>query len=66
MSVVDSNEYWNFYEVRNTGQELKVKLILDEVFRFKDTYDELGCPFYDITHIPQIVQRDNPGEIGSA
>ena len=43
-----SHEPWNIYRILRTGQEIKIKLAVDEVNRFKDSYDQNGLPFYQV------------------
>lgn len=43
-----SHEPWNIYRVLRTGQEIKIKLAVDEINRFKDAFDQNGSPFYQV------------------
>lgn len=46
VEIVHSNEIWNIYKITTTGERIKVKLIVTDVFKIKDTYDQFGQPFY--------------------
>ena len=43
-----SNEPWNIYRVSKTGQKLRIKLVVTEVSRFVDKFDNQGLPVYDV------------------
>ena len=46
--VDKSHEPWNVYRILRTAQEVKIKLTIDEVLRFKDAFDLNGTPFYSV------------------
>jgi len=46
VSVLSNNEKWNKYQIVKSGVVLKVKLILNEVYRVQGRYDTDGMPCY--------------------
>ena len=46
--VVTSHEPWQRYRVLRTGQRIKIKLSIDEVYRLVDKFDSLYMPVYSI------------------
>jgi len=49
VEVTDSNEVWNIYQIVNNGDRIKVKLVATEVFRIKDSFDQIGQPYYIVS-----------------
>jgi hypothetical protein len=49
VEVVSSNEVWNVYRILNTGDRVKVKLVVTDVFRVKGQFDQNGEPYYIVT-----------------
>jgi hypothetical protein len=49
VEVLNSNEVWNTYNIVNTGDRIKIKLVATEVFRVKDSFDQLGQPYYIVS-----------------
>lgn len=49
VEVLNSNEVWNNYKILNTGDRLKVKMVVTDVYRVKNAFDNLGQPYYIIT-----------------
>lgn len=46
---IDKNhEPWNIYRILRTGQEVKIKLTVDEIIRFDNAFDQNGSPFYTV------------------
>lgn len=43
-----NHEPWNVYRILRTGQKLKIKLTIDEVYRYTDKFDGLGLPLYNV------------------
>jgi len=54
-----SHEPWNIYTILRTGQEIKIKLAVDEVNRFKDAYDQNGLPFYQVPNGIAVSMKGN-------
>jgi len=50
VKIITSSEPWNKYRIPKTGDVIQVKLIVSEVFRVKDKFDNFGEPFYILTH----------------
>lgn len=46
VNVLTSNEKWNKYRIVKSGIVLKVKLLLNEVYRVQGRYDTDGMPAY--------------------
>lgn len=63
--VNKSHEPWNRYTILRTRQELKIKLTMDEINRFKDAYDQNGSPFYQIPNSVAVTLKDNRPKQGS-
>jgi hypothetical protein len=49
VEVVSSNEVWNNYKILKTGDRVKVKLVVTDVFRVKNQFDQTGEPYYIVT-----------------
>ena len=49
VEIVSSNEVWNVYRILRTGDIVRVKLVVTDIYRVKDLYDQLGEPYYLIT-----------------
>jgi hypothetical protein len=62
--ITRSHEPWNLYKILRTGQEIKIKLAVDEVLRFKDAYDQNGTPFYSVPNGVAITIKDNQPQHG--
>lgn len=43
-----SHEPWNIYTIIRTGQEVKIKLSIDEINRYTDKFDQNGSPYYNV------------------
>lgn len=61
VKILTSSEPWNKYRIPKTGDILQVKLVVSEVFRVKNQFDQSGEPFYIVTHGPLV----SPGSKGS-
>lgn len=59
-----SHEPWNIYRILRNGQEIKIKLAVDEILRFKDAYDQNGCPFYRVPNGITISIKGNEPQQG--
>lgn len=59
-----SHEPWNVYRILRTAQEVKIKLTVDEVLRFKDAYDQNGTPFYNVPNGIAITIKGNQPQQG--
>lgn len=46
VKIITSNERWNAYRVVRDDQTLKVKLLVAEVFRVVNRFDQFGEPAY--------------------
>ncbi len=63
---IDKNhEPWNIYRILRTGQEVKVKLTIDEIIRFDNAYDQNGSPFYSVPNGLAISIKDNKPQQGT-
>ena len=62
--VKKNHEPWNRYKIIQTGQEIKIKLTVDEILRFTDAFDQKGCPFYSIPNGVAISIKDNQPQHG--
>jgi len=62
--VNKSHEPWNRYTILRTGQEIKIKLTVDEVNRFKDAYDQNGSPFYQVPNGVAVTIKENKPKQG--
>ena len=52
--ITTTNEPWNRYRIPETGDVIQLKLVVSEVFRVKDRFDQFGEPFYMVTSGPLI------------
>ena len=48
VEIVSSREPWNIYKIAETGEIIRVKLIVTDVFRVRGRYDADGEPYYVI------------------
>ena len=46
MEVVTSSEKWNQYRIVSTDELVKMKMILIDIYRITDRYDDLGEPMF--------------------
>lgn len=46
--IINSNEVWNTYKIVRSGERIRIKLVVTDIFRVKDEYDQLGEPYYII------------------
>jgi hypothetical protein len=44
-----SNEIWNIYKIPSSGHRLRVKLVVHDILRVKDAFDQIGEPYFIIT-----------------
>jgi hypothetical protein len=44
--VLNSNEPWNEYQLVGSEIKMRVKLVLNRIFRIRDRYDNVGDPVY--------------------
>jgi len=61
VKILTTSEPWNKYRISKTGDVLQIKLVVTEVFRIKDHYDQFGEPFYVVTSGPLV----SPGTKGT-
>jgi hypothetical protein len=62
---IDRNhEPWNVYTILRTGQELKIKLTVDEILRFDNAYDRNGVPFYSVPNGIAVAIKGNQPKQG--
>ena len=59
-----SHEPWNIYRILRTGQEIKIKLAVDEINRFKDAFDQNGSPFYQVPNGVAVSMKGNQPKQG--
>lgn len=57
INILTSNEQWNKYRILSTGIVLKVKLVVDDVVRIENKYDNDGMPQF-IFHSTPLVLPD--------
>jgi hypothetical protein len=50
-----SNERWNVYRIIKNGKIVKVKLVVDEIYKIEGLYEPSGLPSYQITSSELIV-----------
>jgi hypothetical protein len=48
--IRESDEKWNVYRIIDTGETLKLKLVVSDVYRVPDRFDPDGEPIYVFTH----------------
>jgi hypothetical protein len=48
--IRESDEKWNVYRIINSGETLKLKLVVSDVYRVPDRFDPDGEPIYVFTH----------------
>lgn len=54
VEIISSREPWNVYRIMETGNIIRVKLIVTDIYRVKDLYDPEGQPYYIIQAGPLI------------
>jgi len=59
-----SHEPWNRYRILRTGQEVKLKLSVDEILRFTNSFDNNGSPFYQVPNGVAITVKGNQPDQG--
>jgi hypothetical protein len=52
--VLTYNEPWNVYRVVKTGDIIKLKMVVSEVYRVRDIYDQNGEPYYIVIWGPTV------------
>jgi hypothetical protein len=57
--VLSSNEKWNVYRIIKNGKIVKAKLVVDEVYRLHDEYDQMSMPSYEVASSQLIVPAKN-------
>lgn len=62
INPITANEKWNRYRINKTGAILKVKLVLNEVYRVQGKYDNDGMPSYIFNSTQLIIpdKHSNP------
>jgi hypothetical protein len=60
INPITSNEKWNRYRISKSGIVIKVRLVLNEVYRIQGKYDNDGMPMY-IFNSAQMVVPDKHG-----
>jgi hypothetical protein len=50
-----SNERWNIYRIIKNGRIVKVKLVVDEIYKIEGLFEPTGLPTYQITSSELIV-----------
>lgn len=53
------NEPWNTYEIIKNGTIIKVKLVVNDIYKVKDKYDALGNPYYLLINGPLFDVKPN-------
>ena len=46
VNVVNSSEPQNVYSIKGTAGKIRIKLVLNQIWRIDDRYDHLGDPVY--------------------
>lgn len=52
IEVLTYSEPWNIYEIVKNGSIVKMKLVVNKVWRIKDTFDNLGEPYCVVNNSP--------------
>ena len=52
VKVLTYSEPWNTYEIIKNGIIIRVKIVVSDVYRIKNVYDQFGQPFYVIKNSP--------------
>jgi hypothetical protein len=52
VKVLTYSEPWNTYEIIKNGTIVRVKIVVSDVYRIKNVYDQFGQPFYMIKNSP--------------
>ncbi len=52
IEVLTYSEPWNVYEVLKNGGIIKMKLVVDKVYKIKDTFDNFGEPYCVVINNP--------------
>jgi len=50
--ILSSNEPWNTYEIIKNGTIIRIKLVVSEVHRVKDAFDQLCEPYFVVKSAP--------------
>jgi hypothetical protein len=50
VKIKESNEQWNVYRIIDTGETLKIKLVVSDVYRVPGRFDPDGEPIYVFQH----------------
>lgn len=63
---IDSlDEKWNIYKIKNSDRNIKVKLVVSDIYRGIDKFEKYGFPFYlvdstvivNVTEVPTLVNE---------
>lgn len=54
VDILTSNEPWNVYEIIKNGALVRIKLIVSEIYKVKDVYDQFGEPYYIVKNAPLV------------
>jgi hypothetical protein len=52
---LSNNEKWNVYRIIKNDKIVKAKLVVDEVYRLQDEYDQMSMSSYEVTASQLIV-----------
>jgi len=52
MELLTSSEPWNTYEVLKNGMIVRIKLVVSEIYRVKDKFDQFGEPYLIVKSSP--------------
>src|SRR6266498_4679168 len=50
-----NDERWNRYRILRTGQTVRIRLMVSDIRRITDRFDNDGLPFYLVTSTPSIL-----------
>lgn len=54
VEILSSREPWNIYRIVRTGEVIRIKLIVTDIYRLKGYYDMDGEPYYVIQSGPLV------------
>lgn len=50
IEVIESNEPWNTYKIVRSGESFRLRLVVVDIYRIPDRFNEEGEPAYIINH----------------
>jgi hypothetical protein len=64
VSIVNSEEEWNYYRISKSPGGVKLKMVVTDIFRVVDVYDQDGDPYY-IVSSQAVLGLMTPGQVPS-